>query len=362
VVTKVAANETKYSTRDNGEKFMRFGIMYDFRNPERWHIPAPKFYRAMLDQIIAAEELGYDHVWLTEHHFTEDAYNPASLSMAAAIAAVTNRIRIGTFVLLVPFIHPVRAAEDISLADIISDGRFDIGVGMGYTHDEFNAFCADRSERAPRFIEGIEIMRKLFTEDNVTFDGRFTQTKNLTLAPKPVQQPHPPLWIGARGPKAIRRAAEFGANLMTTLGPDPAPLYLETLESLGRDPTKFKIAQLRMVYCAESEDQAWEDIQEHLAHVFGYYERVLGEAADVEGDDAPLPFDRPEDIRNSPLAEGAIMAGTPNQIAEQLDKFCREFTCTDFISSTHFAGIDPRKSSRSNELFAKQVIPAFRDR
>lgn len=341
---------------------MRFGIMYDFRNPQRWNIPAPKFYRAMMEQMIDAEVLGFDHVWLTEHHFTEDAYNPASLSMAAAIAAVTNRIRIGTFVLLLPFIHPVRAAEDIALADIISDGRFDIGVGMGYTHDEFNAFCADRSERAPRFVEGIELMRRLFTEDDVTFNGRFTQTKNLNLAPKTVQKPHPPLWIGARGPKAIRRAANFGANLMTTLGPDPAPLYLETLEALGRNPADFKIAQLRMVYCAESEDQAWDEIQDHLAHVFGYYERVLGEAADVEGDDQPLPFKSPEEIRHSVLAEGAIMAGTPDQVAAKLDAFCNEFKCTDFILSSHFAGIDPKKSSRSNELFAKHVIPAFRER
>ena len=341
---------------------MRFGIMYDFRNPQRWHIPPAKFYRAMLDQMVEAESLGYDNIWLTEHHFTEDAYNPASLSMAAAVGAVTSRIRIGTFILLLPFIHPVRAAEDITLADIVSDGRFDIGVGMGYTHDEFNAFQIDRGERAPRFVESIELMKRLFTEESVTFDGRFTQTKDMTLTPKPVQQPHPPLWIGARGPKAIRRAAEFGANLMTTLGPDPAPLYLDTLKELGHDPATFKIAQLRMVYCAESEDQAWEEIQDHLAHVFGYYERVLGEAADVEGDDLPLPFKRPEDIRHSALADGAIMAGTPDQVAQKLDAFCNEFTCTDFICSTHFAGIDPQKSSRSNELFAKHVMPAFRDR
>ncbi len=341
---------------------MRFGLMYDFRNPQRWHVAPPVFYRAMLDQMIAAETLGFDHVWLTEHHFTDDAYNPASLSMAAAIAAVTTRIRIGTFVLLLPFIHPVRAAEDVTLADILSNGRFDLGVGQGYTHDEFNAFGIDRKERAPRLAEGVALMRRLFSEDNVSFDGRFTRTHNMTLTPKPVQQPHPPLWIGARGPKAIRRAAELGANLMTTLGPDPAPAYLEALSEFGRDPAAFKIAQLRMVYCAESEDQAWAETQEHLAHVFGYYERVLGEAADVEGDDQPLPFKTPEEIRASPLADFALMIGTPQQVAEKLDRFCNDFACTDFILSTHFAGIDAAKSSRSNQLFAEQVMPAFRSR
>ncbi len=338
---------------------MRFGIMYDFRNPARWHIPSPEFYRAMLDQMVVAEDLGYDHVWLTEHHFTEDAYNPASLSMAAAIAVKTRRIRIGTFVLLAPFIHPVRAAEDVILADILSEGRFDLGMGQGYTHDEFDAFCVDRKERAPRLKEGVELIRRLFTEERVSFDGRFTQVKDMTLMPRAVQQPHPPIWIGARGPKAIRRAAELGANLMTTLGPDPAPLYLETLRELGHDPEAFKIAQLRLLYCAETEERAWSESQEHLAHVFGYYARVLGEANDVEGDDQALPPLRPEEIRHSDLAEG-LMIGTPDQVAEKFASFAENFACTDFILSTHFAGMDPAKSTRSLELFAQEVMPKFR--
>ena len=341
---------------------MRFGLMYDFRNPQRWHIPEPVFYRAMLDQMIEAESLGFDHVWLTEHHFTEDAYNPVPLAMASAIAAVTTRIRIGTFVMLMPFIHPVRAAEEITLADILSNGRFDIGVGQGYTHDEFNAFRVDRRERAPRLEEGVTLMRKLFTEDGVTFDGRFTQTKDMTLTPKPVQKPHPPLWIGARGPKAIERAAALDANLMTTLGPDPAPQYIEALKARGRNPDDYRIAQLRMVYCADSDDRAWDEVSEHLAHVFGYYERVLGEAADVEGDDEPLPFDSPDGIRTSPLAGTAIIAGSTQTVSEGLDAFCRDYACTDFILSTHFAGLDPEKSSRSNALFAADVMPAFRNR
>jgi alkanesulfonate monooxygenase SsuD/methylene tetrahydromethanopterin reductase-like flavin-dependent oxidoreductase (luciferase family) len=235
-------------------------------------------------------------------------------------------------------------------------------VGQGYTLEEFKAFNIDRSERAPRLVEGIDLMRRLFTEDNVTYDGRFTSVTDMTLTPKPVQQPHPPLWIGARGPKAIRRAAELGANLLTTLGPDPAPTYLEALREHGRDPAAFRVAQLRMVYCAPSEDQAWAECQEHLAHVFGYYERVLAEAGDVEGDDQPLPFSSPEEIRSSPLAGTAVLVGTPDQVAEQLDRFCNEFTCTDFILSSHPAGIDPKLSSRSNALFAREVMPAFADR
>src|SRR5690606_31467593 len=136
-------------------------------------------------------------------------------------------------------------------------------VGQGYTHEEFDAFCVDRSERGARLEEGITLIRRLFAEERVTFEGRFTRTREMTLTPRCVQQPHPPIWIGARGPRAIRRAAELGAHLMATLGPDPAPLYVKTLAALGRDPREFRIAQLRMVYCADTEDRAWEEAQHH---------------------------------------------------------------------------------------------------
>ncbi len=340
---------------------MRFGVMHDFRNPKQWFIPSPTFYQTMIEQVVTMERLGYDHVWLTEHHFTEDAYNPVPLTMASALAVRTSRIRIGTFVMLMPFIHPVRAAEEIILADILSNGRFDLGVGQGYTHEEFAAFCMKRSERGARMEEGLGLVRKLIAEENVTFDGRFTQVTNMTLMPRGVQQPHVPIWIGARGPKGIKRAAEMGANLMATLGPDPVPLYLATLKSLGRDPAQFKVAQLRMVYCAETDDQAWAEAQHHLWHVFDYYRDVLSSSNDVEGDAAPWPVNRAEDLRNSSMAAD-LFVGSPATVAQKMEKFCGDYHCTDFIMSTHLAGIDPKKSTHSLELFAKEVMPAFRAR
>jgi alkanesulfonate monooxygenase SsuD/methylene tetrahydromethanopterin reductase-like flavin-dependent oxidoreductase (luciferase family) len=341
---------------------MRFGVMHDFRNPQRWHVPSPRFYASMIEQVQRMEQLGYDHVWLTEHHFTADAYNPVPLAMACAIAARTSRIRIGTFVMLMPFIHPLRAAEEVVLADILSDGRFDLGVGQGYTHEEFDTFCVPRAERGPRLAEGVALMRRLLTEENVSFEGRFTRVKNATLMPRPVQQPVP-LWIGARGPKAIRRAAALGAHLMTTLGPDPVPEYVAALRELGRDPAQFKVAQLRMVYVADSDDQAWEEAQHHLWHVFDYYRGVLSTAADVDGDAAlaDWPLQRAEDLRESPLA-AELLVGSPASVANKLDRFAGGTLCTDFILSTHFAGIDVARSTRSLELFAREIMPAFRQR
>lgn len=340
---------------------MRFGLMEDFRNPLQWRLPFPDLYRELLAQIKHSEELGYDHVWLTEHHFTEDGYNPSLLPTAAAIAAQTTRIRIASFILLMPYNHPVRVAEDVALVDIVSDGRFDFGVGQGYSYHEYNALCLDRSTRARRLYEAMDIYERLHKEERVTFKGEFTQIEDLHLSPKPVQRPHPPIWVGARGPKGIRRAAEHGYHLMATFGPDPAPLYLETLRAEGHDPDDFKIAQLRMGHIAESEDQAWDECQDHLFHLLEFYQDILEGANDAEGDDVPLPVKQPRDIRDSVLKD-VFMVGTAEQVAEKIETFCRDFVCTDLVMNMQLPGMEVGTCTRSIERFAKEIMPAFRDR
>ena len=337
---------------------MRFGFMEDFRNPVKWRRPFPDFYNAILDQIVRGEELGYDNIWLTEHHFTEDGYNPALLPTASAIATRTQRIRIGSFIVILPYQHPVRAAEDVACIDIFSDGRFDFGIGQGYSYHEWNALCMDRSTRGERTREGIDIIKKLFTEDRVTYDGKYTQIKDMTLSPKSVQQPHPPIWIGARGPKAIKNAAKLGYHLMATLGPDPAPLYVKTLKEEGFDPAKFNIAQLRMVYVAETTAQAWDECQDHLWHLLTFYQDILAEAKDAAGDEKPLPASSAQGLRNSPLAD-TMMIGSPDDVGKKLEQFCKDFHCTDFIMDMQFPGLDPAKATRSMELFAAELMPSF---
>ena len=338
---------------------MRFGFMEDFRNPVKWRRPFPEFYQQILDQICRCEDLGFDHVWLTEHHFTEDGYNPAVMTTAAAVAARTSTIRIGSFIVILPYQHPVLMAEEVANVDILSNGRFDFGVGQGYSHYEFDTLCMNRSERGMRTRESIRLIERLFTEERVTHEGKFYQCKDAMLSPKPVQDPKPSIWIGARGPKAITRAAEMGYHLMATIGPDPAPLYLESLAASGRNPAQFNIAQLRMVYTAPTEDQAWDECQDHLFHMLEFYQDILSEAKDADGDDAPLPVTKPADMRNSVLADH-FMIGTPDQVSAKIEKFSQDFKCTDFIMGTQFPGLDPALGTRSLELFAKEVMPNFR--
>ena len=338
---------------------MKFGIIHDFRNPRQWRRPFPQFYQEMLDQIVRAEELGYDNVWLAEHHFADDGYNPAPLTTAAAIAARTSRIRIGTYVLLMPFRHPVRVAEDATCIDIISNGRFDLGAGQGYAAEEFAAHCMNRKERSARLAEGVELVRRLWTEEKVTFNGKFTQVKDMTLSPRPVQQPHIPIWMGARAEKAIQRVARMGAHLMATLGPDPAPLYKETLKAHGYDPAKFFIGHVGLVYLANSEDQAWADIQDHLFNSMEYYGKILSEANDAPGDKDIWQFKSPSEMRHSGFGRAA-MIGTPDQVARKMEPFFKRHSCTHFVIGMQMPGMDPQKTTRSLELFAKEIMPSFR--
>ena len=321
-------------------------------------IATPRLYEEILEQVTWLDQIGLDLVWFSEHHFVEDGYNPATLPVAAAIAARTTRIRIGTFVLLMPFHNPVRLAEDVTAIDILSNGRFDLGVGQGYRAGEFQALKIPRKERAPRMAEGIELVHRLLTEEKVTFDGRFTQVSDMTLYPRPVQQPAPPIWIGCRTEKATARAPRKGFHMMATIGPDPAPTYRAQLKEAGRNPDDFNIAQLRVVYTAPTADQAWAEAAPHLHHMLKLYGVWLSEANDAEGDAAMSEVPSADQLRHSPYAE-AMMIGTPDEVSRKMEKFRKEYDCTHFVMGTQLPGADPAKVTRALELFAKEVMPSF---
>ena len=136
---------------------LKFGLWYSFRNPGEWQTDYPALYRQHLDQISWAETIGYDDVWLTEHHFCDDGHAPSILPLAAAVAATTKRIRIGTGVLLLPLYNAVRVAEDCATIDILSNGRFELGVGVGYRPQEFEGLGVSTRERAGRILSLIHI-------------------------------------------------------------------------------------------------------------------------------------------------------------------------------------------------------------
>ena len=186
---------------------VKVGYQLDFRNPPGSALSFRDLYRESLAQAETAEQLGFDSIWLTEHHFTDDGYLPALMPAAAAVAARTTRVTIGTFVLLAPFYHPLKLAEDAAFVDVVSGGRLRLGIGQGYRDEEFEGFGVPREQRLGRTLETIEILKLAWNGERFSFDGKYFNFHDVRVLPRPVSEPYPELLWGAGAAKAIRRAA-----------------------------------------------------------------------------------------------------------------------------------------------------------
>ncbi|MEM7467244.1 MAG: LLM class flavin-dependent oxidoreductase, partial [Pseudomonadota bacterium] len=221
-----------------------FGLFSPFRNPPKWRIPWPEFYESQIRHAEIAEDLGYDEIWLSEHHFVEDGWSPSLFPIAAAMAQRTTRIRIGTFVMLLPLgKHPVQVAEDATTLDIISNGRFDLGMGLGYRVPEYKGFGIDRGDRAERMDEALEIIHSCMTKERFSFSGKHWQLEDVEMMPRPVQEPHPPFWTAAMSKVAAARAARFNCNVAGTGGENLQQYFDDALVSQGKNPADFGLSK-----------------------------------------------------------------------------------------------------------------------
>ena len=339
---------------------MNFGLLMSFRNSSRNELSYSELYRKHVDLCVEAEELGFDTIWLTEHHFVDDGYSPTMMPLAAAIAARTKKIRIGTFVLLMPLHDPLHVAEDAVTVDALSNGRFDLGLGQGYVPREFTGFNIPRDQRSRRLREGVEIVRRLFTEDNVTFEGKCYTIRDATLYPKPTQQPHPPIWIGARSRPATERAARNGYHLAGT-GEHQAQIYRDALTVAGRNPADFKIAQLRFGYLATRREKAWDECEFGLHYLLKRYGDWIAEANDVPGDESFTRIPPVGELRKSNdagMIGDRFMVGTPDDAIQQIESI--EHYATHLALGLALPGIEPKKIRASMKLFADKVIPHFK--
>ncbi|MBI3246185.1 MAG: LLM class flavin-dependent oxidoreductase [Deltaproteobacteria bacterium] len=341
---------------------MRFGFMMPFQNPSRWARPYPEIYREFIEQTVLAEELGYDTIWLTEHHFDDDGWSPSLLPLAAGIATRTSRIRIGTFILILPFQHALRVAEDAATVDILSNGRFDLGVGKGYRLKEFHGFGIPRDQREALLEEGLEVIRRAWTEESFSFEGKFYQLRDVRISPRPTQQPHPPLWIGARGRKSVERAARLGFHLMGTGEAELQRVYDRTLEQHGRNPRDYSLTQLRWMYVAKTREQAWEDAGPHLSYMFETALPLLKEAGDLPKDRAMRDAPALRDLQKvDPATPGSFpVIGTAEDCVRALRTYLQETRVTDLALGMHLPGLAPEKIRQSMTIFAREVMPHFK--
>lgn len=263
---------------------MNVGLYFDLRNPPRWRRPPAAQYARALEICEEADRLGASSVWLSEHHFFEDGYLPQPLTFAAAVAARTARLRIGTAVYLAALRPPVQIAEETAIVDLVSNGRFDLGVGVGYRVPEYSAFGADIAQRYPLLETTIREVRRLWEEGGVT--------------PAPVQNPLP-LWGGFFGPRGAELAGRLGMGLLA-LVPGIFDAYVTGLRSGGHEAEQAVIRAPVEIVLSEDPERAWERIRPHLAYKWDSY---LTYAVEGTGRPPPRPIDPERWRRPGPRGE-----------------------------------------------------------
>ncbi|MEU6737186.1 LLM class flavin-dependent oxidoreductase [Streptomyces physcomitrii] len=326
---------------------MKFGIWLDFRNPQRWRQPWRAVYEETLEMAAGAEDLGFESVWLSEHHLTDDGYLPSLLPALTAIAARTSRIRLGTAMLLASLVHPLRLAEDAAVADLLSGGRLELGLAPGYRDKEFEALGVARAQRGARTEETVQILRRAWTGEPFSFEGEHFRVDDVVVTPVPEQAP--PVWIGGGSRAAALRAGRHGLRFLPDLGTDPEilDLYRTTLAAHGHDPARFGVTAIVTpgVYVCEDAEEGWREIKEHYWYLLNKFQEWFGLPGLPSADDLPREL---------------FLVGPPDHIAEQLRERVKPLGDVErVIFFGRAPGLPAEKARRSLQLFAEHVIPRF---
>ena len=350
---------------------MKFGLLYipDY-SPERYK-SASHYYGEMIEQIQCEEELGFEGVFFAEHYVGGYAF-PSPPVFAAAVAQRTKRIRLGTGVTLLPLSNPVRLAEEYAMVDVLSDGRLDFGIGRGVLKAEYELFDIDEAESHGRFHEAIEIIRQAWTQETVTYDGKYYKVRDVKALPKPVQQPHPPIWSAcAVTPESFTWAGSDGlqsddravclSQARATAG--QARFVLEGARG-GRSRSENprgagRLSPLRRGFGRRGARAGGQTLRPVLA-ILRSLDRKSFESADYKeykGGLSKLFGDATYDD----LDKGdCVIFGTPERCVQRLKRAQKDYRLDYPIFEVNFGGFPHKETLKSLKKFAKYVMPHFK--
>ncbi len=351
---------------------MRFGMFYVLESPDNDYARA---YKEMFGQIEYAEELGFDSVWLAEHHGSQYGSMPSGAVAAASVAKITDRMRIGLAVSILPFNNPVRIAEDYAMVDVISGGRLDMGVGRGYQPREFKhlGLANQMAHSREIFEESLDILIGLWENETFSYQGKHFQLEDVRLTPRPIQKPRPPITVAAISPSTFELVGKYGLNVMVT----PTLMSLDELKGFvlgakknliasGIDPRSLNFPMNWQVHLAETEAEALSRPAAALDWYFNLVMKLVPKGPNAQGYEymanVAAEFEKAGGVNIQALREGGIiMLGTPQMMRDKLTELRNDIGQQQVFCWMRIGGLEDHKVRASMKLFAEEVMPHFRD-
>jgi alkanesulfonate monooxygenase SsuD/methylene tetrahydromethanopterin reductase-like flavin-dependent oxidoreductase (luciferase family) len=315
--------------------------------------PLTEIYRQVLEEAVLGEDLGFDSWRLAEHHFAEDQHNPSQFPLLAAAAVRTERIRLGTYVLLLALHDPLRVAEDAASVDVLSNGRLDLAIGAGPMPGECAVFGVPVQERFARTYEAVELLQKCFTAEPFDHHGRFFDHSGVHMTTAPVQAGGPPIYMAALGPQSLARAGRLGYHLASVLHTPLVHLYTEAQAQAGRTRSDYRLMSGPVtVHLAPTRDQAWDECERSLHWWVSFYR--------ARGLEMPLP--PVEELRNTPgmgIFGQPFAVGTPEDALAVLEAY-KGVDLDEMVIQFNHPGMRPEPVRASMELFARELMGEIR--
>jgi alkanesulfonate monooxygenase SsuD/methylene tetrahydromethanopterin reductase-like flavin-dependent oxidoreductase (luciferase family) len=332
--------------------------------------------REEVDQMVLSEELGFDSIWLTEHHYADYGLSSAPGVLLATVAARTERIRLAIAVYVIPFHHPLRLAEETATLDILSGGRLTVGLGRGNRPMEFYGHGVPQQQSRSRMEEGVEVLLQAWTRGRVEFQGEHWSIHNVPVYPKPLQKPHPPLAFAVTSAETIAWTARNGFGMLSSGLGTPLPETLKNRDAyveglVENQYTEAQIDQLlarwvvtKHVYVAPTDAEARAEA--HAPEM--WYRDAFIRSLSPDGlsglhasvyDNAKAMIERLRSQTWEDLLESALIVGSPDSVAGKVAEL-EQAGVGELACWMNFGGLPLDKVHRSMRLFAEEVMPRFR--
>ncbi len=338
---------------------MQIGLFHSIQWPEG--SDQADRYEQALTQACHADGLGFDSIWLTEHHFSRHGIVSDGLMVLAHLAGRTSHARLGTAVTVLPLHHPLRVAEAAATVDQLSHGRLDLGIGRGYQPGEFGGFGVDIGEKYARFEESLDILRLVWSADGpVSYSGTYWSFEDAAPQPRPYQRPHPPLWLATDSPDglALCAAEDYGVLLpqgtSLTVAAGQMKRYAEALARAGHGPERGRVYLARATHVAATDQQAWAEAEGPYKDFLGYADKLRRAKAAGGSPGGHSPFDLDADLRDSALF------GSPDTVLAGL-RAIHDLGIDRVILFVHLGGLPHEKIMSSLDLLAREVLPVVRE-